>query len=244
MDVIPAIDLRNGRAVRLFQGDYNRETVFDDDPVAVARTWEAQGARRIHLVDLDGAREGRTEQAPLVAAIAAAVNVPVQLGGGVRTMEDIDSLLDAGIDRIILGTAVVEQPELVRAACLRHGERIAVGLDARDGRVAVRGWTEDTAVDTVELAARLAGDGVMRFIHTDIARDGAMQGVNVAVMTALAEAVTPIPVTASGGVTDIDDIRAVAAAPIEAVIVGRALYTGALSLPEAIRAANERVHAE
>ena len=238
MKIIPAIDLRNDKAVRLAQGDYDRETVFDDDPAAVARSWEEQGGTRIHLVDLDGAREGRTGQAELAATIARAVSVPVQLGGGVRSMDDISALIEAGIDRVILGTVAVTNPELVHEACERYGDRIAVGLDARDGRVAVRGWTEDSGVDTIELAQRLANAGVRRFIHTDISRDGAMQGVNIDAMQGFAEAVAPIPVIASGGVTTLDDIRALAATDVEAVIIGRALYTGDISLADAIAAAS------
>ncbi len=237
MQIIPAIDLRNDKAVRLVQGDYDRETVFDDDPATVARSWQEQGGTRIHLVDLDGAREGRTGQAELAASIARAVSVPVQLGGGVRTMDDITALIDAGIDRVILGTVAVTNPELVAEACERYGGRIAVGLDARDGRVAVRGWTEDSGVDTIKLAQQLASAGVRRFIHTDISRDGAMQGVNVEAMQTFAEAVAPIPVIASGGVTTLDDIHALAATDVEAVIIGRALYTGDISLPNAITAA-------
>ena len=239
MKIIPAIDLRNDKAVRLVQGDYDRETVFDDDPAAVARSWEEQGGTRIHLVDLDGAREGRTGQAELAATIARAVSVPVQLGGGVRSMDDITALIDAGIARVVLGTVAVTNPELVREACERYGDRIAVGLDARDGRVAVRGWTEDSGVDTIELAQRLANDGVRRFIHTDISRDGAMQGVNIDAMQGFAEAVAPIPVIASGGVTTLNDIRALASTDVEAVIIGRALYTGDVSLPDAIAAAGK-----
>lgn len=239
MKIIPAIDLRNGKAVRLFQGDYDRETVFDDDPAAVARSWEEQGASRIHLVDLDGAREGNTGQAQLAASIARAVNVPVQLGGGVRSMDDVTALIDAGIDRVILGTVAVTNPDLVREACERYGDRIAVGLDARDGRVAVRGWTEDSGVDTLELAKQLIEYGACRFIHTDISRDGAMQGVNVEAMQSFAEAVAPIPVIASGGVTTLNDIRFLAATDVEAVIIGRALYTGDISLPDAIAAAGK-----
>ncbi len=237
MHIIPAIDLRNGKAVRLVQGDYNRETVFDNDPADVARNWEAQGANRIHLVDLDGAREGRTAQAQLAAAIAAAVRIPVQLGGGVRSIDDVAALIDANIDRVILGTAAVEDPTLVREAAERYGERIAVGIDARDGRVAVRGWTETSDIETVALAQRLVQAGVWRFIHTDIARDGAMQGVNVDAMQTLAEAVSPIPVVASGGVTSLDDIRALAETDVEAVIIGRALYTDDISLSDAIAVA-------
>ena len=237
MQIIPAIDLRNGKAVRLVQGDYDQETVFDDDPGAVARTWEEQGGTRIHLVDLDGARDGNTGQAALAATIAKAVNVPVQLGGGVRSIEDVDALIAAGIDRVILGTVAVTNPEIVRESCKRYGDKIAVGLDARDGKVAVRGWTETSDVQTVELARRLAADGVQRFIHTDIARDGAMQGVNLEAMQSLAEAVAPIPVVASGGVTTLDDIRALAKTDVEAVIIGRALYTNDVTLPDAIAAA-------
>ena len=237
MDVIPAIDLRNGNAVRLFQGDYSQETVFGDDPAAVARTWEQQGANRIHVVDLDGARAGALVQVALAARIAQAVSIPVQVGGGVRKLAHIETLLEAGIDRVILGTVAVEEPDLVREACDRHGDRIVVGLDARDGKVAVRGWIEDTAVDTLELAMRLVGLGVRRFIHTDIARDGALEGPNLPAMQALMRAVASAAVIASGGVSDLDDIRALAASKVEAVIVGRALYTGDLSLPDALLAA-------
>ena len=238
MDVIPAIDLRNWNAVRLFQGDYSQETVFGDDPAAVARTWEQQGANRIHVVDLDGARAGAPVQAALAASIAQAVSVPVQLGGGVRELAHIETLLEAGIDRVILGTVAVEEPDLVREACNRYGDRIVVGLDARHGKVAVRGWIEDTAFDSIELAMRLVGLGVRRFIHTDIARDGALEGPNLQAMQALMRAVAPAAVIASGGVSGLDDIRALAASKVEAVIVGRALYTGDLSLPDALLSAS------
>lgn len=237
LEIIPAIDLRDGKAVRLYQGDYAQETVFDDDPVAVARRWEEQGASRIHVVDLDGARAGSPAQSAIVGAIAKAVGVPVQTGGGIRTLDDVSTLLALGIERVVLGTIAVENPDLVTDACRRHGEAIVIGIDARDGRVAVRGWREGSSINAIELARELIEGGAKRFIHTDIARDGTLEGPNLAAMEAFARAVAPVPAVASGGVSSVDDIRALASTGVEGVIVGRALYTGAVSLSEALEAA-------
>ena len=236
IQIIPAIDLRDGKAVRLYQGDYAQETVFDDDPVAVAQRWEGQGASRIHVVDLDGAREGHPVQVETVVAIAHAVQVPIQVGGGFRTLDDVASLLDKGVDRVVLGTIAIEDPALLEEACRRHGEAVVVGIDARDGLVAVRGWREGSEIGALDLARELVARGVHRFVHTDIARDGTLEGPNLFAMEAFAGAVAPVPVIASGGVSKIDDIRDLAYTRVEGVIIGRALYTGDVSLPEALEA--------
>lgn len=233
--VIPAIDLRGGRCVRLFQGDYDRETVYGDDPVAMARRWEAEGARRLHVVDLDGAREGRPAQLEVVRRIVEALEIPVQLGGGLRDAAAVRAALDAGVERAIIGTAAVDT-EIARPLFEEFRERLAVGLDARAGRVAVRGWREDSGRDAIELARELAALGARRFIFTDIATDGTLAGPAVDATRALAQAVD-VPVIASGGVGSIDDLRALAALAecgVEGVIVGKALYVGSVHLREAV----------
>jgi phosphoribosylformimino-5-aminoimidazole carboxamide ribotide isomerase len=230
-EVIPAIDIRGGKCVRLLQGDYAQETVFDADPIAVARRWEAEGASRIHVVDLDGARDGTPANLAVITAICAAVGVPVQLGGGLRDAATIRRVLSAGVERAIVGT-VATDPEQARALIDAFGARLVIGIDARDGRVAVRGWRETTEVEAVRLAQTLESLGAARVIYTDIGVDGTLEGPNVAAMRAMAEALQ-IPVIASGGVGSAGDIRRLASlAPlgVEGVIVGRALYTGAVSL--------------
>lgn len=237
-ELIPAIDLRGGRAVRLAQGDYARETVFGDDPVAIARRWEAEGAPRLHVVDLDGARSGEPVQLSVVEAIVAAVAIPVQVGGGLRDEAAVERVLDLGADRAILGTAAAE-PETARPMLERFGERLVVGIDARDGRVAVRGWRETLERDARELAQELVAAGARRLIFTDIARDGMLAGPNLSAVERMVEAVS-IPVIASGGVGSVADLRALAALGcLEGVIIGRALYAGAFSLPEALAAVRE-----
>jgi phosphoribosylformimino-5-aminoimidazole carboxamide ribotide isomerase len=229
--VIPSIDIRAGKCVRLFQGDYAQETVFDADPVAVARRWEVEGASRIHVVDLEGARDGEPANMAVIAAICRAVQVPVQLGGGMRDAATIRRVLDAGVERAIIGT-VATDPERARELIDTFGERLVIGIDARDGRVAVRGWKETTEVEAIRLAQSLEALGARRVIHTDIARDCTMEGPNIAAMRAMAEALQ-IPVIASGGVGSPEDVHRLAAlAPlgVEGVIIGRALYTGAVSL--------------
>jgi phosphoribosylformimino-5-aminoimidazole carboxamide ribotide isomerase len=224
----PAIDLKNGQCVRLIQGDMARATVFNADPADQARAFAAQGFRWLHLVDLDGAFAGRAANAPAVEAVLAALTIPVQLGGGIRDAAAIDFWLDKGIARVILGTVALRAPEIVRDACRRHPGRIAVGIDARDGRVAVEGWAEQSDVSALELARRFEDAGVARIVFTNIERDGAMGGVDVAGTVALAEAIS-IPVIASGGVSSLDDLKALKAADcpnIEGVISGRALYDG------------------
>jgi phosphoribosylformimino-5-aminoimidazole carboxamide ribotide isomerase len=239
MTVYPAIDLRGGRCVRLLQGAFDRETVYGADPVAVARRWEAAGARWLHVVDLDGARAGAPVQAPLVAAVCAAVEIPVQVGGGLRDARAVERVLAAGAARAIVGTVAVRDPERCRAICRAHPGRVAVGLDARDGRVRVAGWTEEEEVEVVALAARLADLGAATVIYTDIGRDGTEAGPDLDGTRAVARA-AGVPVVASGGVGSLDHVRAVAtlaADGVEGVIVGRALYTGAVALSDALAAA-------
>jgi phosphoribosylformimino-5-aminoimidazole carboxamide ribotide isomerase len=238
LEVIPAIDLRGGKVVRFYQGDYDRETVFDEDPVRVAQRWESEGAGWIHVVDLDGARVGAPMQAEIVRRIVGAVSTPVQVGGGIRTLEDAQSLLDIGVDRVVLGTVAVEDPVIVAGACERFGtEHIIVGIDARDGRVALRGWKTSSNRVATEVALGLAARGAVRFVHTDIARDGTLEGPNLVAMRTFAKTLRDSAVIASGGVSTVEDVRALVGTGVEGVIVGRALYTGDLTLPEAIEVA-------
>jgi phosphoribosylformimino-5-aminoimidazole carboxamide ribotide isomerase len=228
--VIPAIDLRGGRCVRLLQGDYDRETVFSDDPLAVARGWQEAGARCLHVVDLDGARDGLPVQRDTIAAIVAALDIPVQVGGGVRSVAHADALIEAGARRVVVGTAAIEQPELVEALLARHGdERVVVGVDARGGKVATRGWTATTDVPAADLVRRMRDRGVRRVVYTDIERDGTLSEPNVAATAAIAA--LGVVVIASGGVARHADLVRLAGIPgVEAVIVGRALYTGDVRL--------------
>ena len=236
MEILPAIDLRRGKAVRLFQGDYERETVFHEDPIQVALRWESEGARRLHVVDLDGARTGSPTQMEIVQRILEATSIPVQVGGAVRSVNDVRRLLDLGIDRVVLGTIAVEDPNLVLEACRRFGpERVIVGIDARDGVVAVRGWGESSARSSIDMATELAGRGVIRFVYTDIARDGTLEGPNLAAMMGFTKAVDAA-VIASGGISNVRDVLALTGTGAEGVIIGRALYTGALTLQAAMEA--------
>ena len=236
MIVIPAIDLKGGKCVRLFQGDLDQATVYGDDPVAMAKRWQDEGAERLHLVDLDGAVGGRPAHLETLRAVAAALSIPVQFGGGVRTRENAQAVLDAGAERLILGTVALESPELLAELAERFPGRVYVALDARDGTVATRGWKETSGVDAETAARDCKARGAAGFLFTDISRDGTGRGVNVAATAALAAAVKA-PVIASGGVASLEDVRAVRAVAdrgIEAVIIGRALYTGAVKLSEAI----------
>lgn len=234
MELIPAIDIRDGRCVRLYQGDYARETVFSDDPVAVARRWQAEGAPRLHLVDLDGAREGRPVNNGVIVAIARVVWIPCQAGGGIRSVQTIERYLAGGVERVILGSVAVEQPAVLGAALARYGEAVIAGVDARGGRVAVHGWRERSPEKAEDLVRRLAAMGVRRFIYTDIARDGTLRGPNLAATARVAKAV-PVPVIASGGVASLDHLRRLRDIGVEGAILGRALYDGTLSLPDALR---------
>jgi phosphoribosylformimino-5-aminoimidazole carboxamide ribotide isomerase len=235
MILYPAIDLKDGQCVRLLRGAMDAATVFGDDPAAQARAFAAAGCRWLHLVDLNGAFAGRPVNAAAVEAILAAVAIPVQLGGGIRDRATIEAWLDKGVARVILGTAALRDPALVRAAAAAHPGRVAVGIDARDGRVAVEGWAETSDTLAVDLARRFEDAGVAAIVYTDIDRDGAMQGPNVAATAALANAVA-IPVIASGGVSSLADLQALkgSGAPLDGVISGRALYEGRLDLAEAV----------
>ncbi len=236
MQVIPAIDLRGGKCVRLVQGKFDQETVFADDPVQMALHWQSLGAARLHLVDLDGAKTGAAQNTKVVARIVDALDIPVQLGGGIRSVETAKLMLDLGVERVILGTSVVLDRDLASAVIDRFGDQIIIGLDASDGFVATHGWQEVTDVPAVDFASEMESLGASRIIHTDISRDGMMEGVNLGAMEKMARAVK-IPVIASGGVTSIDDIKnlkKIERLGIEGVITGKALYTGSIDLPQAI----------
>jgi phosphoribosylformimino-5-aminoimidazole carboxamide ribotide isomerase len=234
MLVIPAVDLRAGRCVRLLQGRAEAETVFSDDPVAMARRWESEGAPRLHVVDLDGAFGGGPAQTAIIRDIAGAVSVPVEVGGGLRSAEHIEAVLEAGARWAIVGTRAALDPVFLGEVCRRFADRIIVGVDASDGRVAVDGWTRLLDLEAVALARDAATAGACTIIYTDIARDGTQRGPNVWSTEAVARA-AGIPVFASGGVGSLDDIRQLAGVPgVDGVVVGRALYTGALILGDAL----------
>jgi phosphoribosylformimino-5-aminoimidazole carboxamide ribotide isomerase len=233
MEVIPAIDLRNGKCVRLYQGDYDRETVFSDDPVAMAIRWQADGAGRLHLVDLDGAAKGKPCNLDAITAILEAVDIPVEVGGGIRTLETIEELLDMGVGRAILGTAAVESPSLVEEACSEFGQHVVIGIDARDGLVATRGWRERSATQAADLAIAMEELGAKRFIYTDISRDGTLTSPNFEATAELVSRVS-VPVIAAGGVSSVEHLAKLAALGVEGAIVGRAIYTGDVRLAEAL----------
>lgn len=238
IDLYPAIDLRGGNAVRLTQGDFDRETVYDADPVEVARRFERAGAAWIHVVDLDAARTGRPAHLAEVRAIRGAVACRVQVGGGVRDEAAAAVLLDAGVDRVVVGTAAVERPDLVDGLAVRHPGRIAVGLDARGSEVAVRGWAAEAGADLVDLARRFDRPGVGALVVTEIGRDGTMEGPDLGQLASVLAA-TAVPVVASGGVGGLADLRALASLEVggrrpSGVIVGRALYEGRFGLDEAL----------
>ena len=239
MEVIPSIDLKSGRCVRLYQGDYRKETVYSDDPVSVALSWQEQGGPRVHLVDLDGAAQGRLVNLDLIAEIVEQLTIPVQVGGGIRSLETAESLLSSGADRVVIGTAAVEDPALVEALCRKHGSAsVVVALDARDGQVAIKGWTQQSTVSAFDLARRMSDLGVSRLLYTDISRDGTMTEPNFAANEALVRE-SGMAVLASGGVTVLEHIRRLADTGAEGAIVGRALYDGAFTLSEAIAVAQE-----
>ena len=242
MIVIPAIDLKEGKCVRLEQGLMEKDTVYSDDPAAMARHWQGEGGELLHLVDLDGAFAGAPKNRDAIRAIVGAIDIPTELGGGIRDLKTISAYLELGVDRVILGTVAEENPALVSEACRNFPGRILVGIDAKGGRVAVRGWAELTEKLAVDLAREMEGFGVSAIIYTDIARDGMMQGPNLEATRALAEAIS-IPVIASGGVSSLRDIRnllAIEEAGIEGVITGKAIYTGSLDLREAVALTRQR----
>ena len=233
MILYPAIDIRGGRCVRLIEGDFDRETAYDSDPSLAARRWVEAGAEWLHVVDLDGAVAGRPINGKAVAQIRAAVDVPIQLGGGFRLLSDLEDAFAAGVDRAILGTVALREPELVIGAVERWGERIAIALDARDGRLATDGWLGQSDSRAVEVAQRLARSRVRHFVYTDIRRDGTLSGPDVRGLSELIEKVDA-DIIASGGIASLDDIRAVATAGAAGAIVGRALYDGRIDLAEAV----------
>ena len=242
MLLIPAIDLKDGKCVRLKQGRMEDDTVFSDDPVAMARRWVEAGARRLHLVDLNGAFEGKPMNAGIVHDIVEAFpDVPVQIGGGIRDEETIQTYLDAGVQYVIIGTKAVNAPHFVSDICLSFPGHIIIGLDAKDGKVAIDGWSKLSHHDVIDMAKHFENDGVEAIVYTDISRDGMMNGVNVEATVKLAQAIK-IPVIASGGITNLDDVRALCVADTENIIgaiTGRALYEGTLDLAEGQRLADE-----
>ncbi|MDD4237338.1 MAG: 1-(5-phosphoribosyl)-5-[(5-phosphoribosylamino)methylideneamino]imidazole-4-carboxamide isomerase [Desulfotomaculaceae bacterium] len=244
MLLIPAIDLREGKCVRLVEGRLDKETVYSDEPAAMAALWQLQGARMLHVVDLDGAFAGAPKNLDVLKEILAAVEIPVQVGGGIRSMETIESLLGLGVARVILGTVAILNPELVAEACSRYGEAVLVGIDGRNGQVAIEGWGLTAEKGTVELALEMKNLGVKRVVFTDIRRDGRLQGPNLEATGQLAKK-TGLKVVASGGVATLDDLRAIRDMEhlgVDAAIMGKALYSGAIDLRRALAvAAGEEV---
>ena len=236
MLIFPAIDLFEGKAVRLFKGDYAQMTVYNEDPVAVAMDFKTAGATHIHVVDLEGARSGETPNIDTVKALAAIEGLFVEVGGGIRSMAVVERYLAAGVDRVILGTAAVKDEAFLREAVARYGERIAVGVDIKDGFVAIKGWTESSGLEAMAFCEKMQGIGVRTLICTDISKDGAMQGANHALYRALAERFG-VQIIASGGVSSMEDVRALAAMELYGAIIGKAYYTGAIKLAEAIEVA-------
>jgi phosphoribosylformimino-5-aminoimidazole carboxamide ribotide isomerase len=233
--LLPAIDIRGGKAVRLLRGDYEQETQYDDDPVVAARRWVDGGAGWLHVVDLDGAREGEPVNLEHVRGIVAAVNVPVQLGGGLRDSKKVEEAFSSGVERVVLGTAAVRDPEMAEAVAAAHGDRVVASVDSRSGKVAAEGWTEGTDLDTTEVIGELSRRGLRRFVYTPVDVDGLMEGPDLDSLREVAAA-TDAEVIYSGGIGALDDLRAVAGLGIEnveGVIVGRALYEGRFSIAEA-----------
>ncbi|BCA78601.1 1-(5-phosphoribosyl)-5-[(5-phosphoribosylamino)methylideneamino]imidazole-4-carboxamide isomerase [Desulfuromonas sp. AOP6] len=242
MIVIPAIDLKEGRCVRLEQGLMDKDTVYSDDPAAQALIWQEQGGELLHLVDLDGAFAGVPRNRDAIRAIVEAVSIPTELGGGIRDMATVEAYIDLGIDRVILGTVAKENPALVGEACRHFPGKIVVGIDAKDGLVAVRGWADVTEKRASDLAREMEDFGVAAIIYTDIARDGMMQGPNIEATRQLAESIS-IPVIASGGVSslkDIENLMAIESSGVTGVITGKAIYTGALDLRQAVALTRSR----
>lgn len=239
MDILPAIDLREGKCVRLLQGDYNQQIDYSNDPVAVARQFEQAGARWLHVVDLDGAREGSVQNLPVIEAILKGTNLSVEVGGGLRETKVIEKLLNAGVARCVVGTQAMEDwawfEQLVHLPAMKG--KIALGLDTRQGKVAVRGWTEERRETAIQLAERVAGWPLAAIIYTDIGRDGMLLGPNMEAIKALAE-YSSAPIIASGGVTDIEDVKRLVKLPLLGIIIGRAIYEKQLDLAEAVKIAS------
>jgi len=233
MIIYPAVDIREGRCVRLTQGEFNKETVYSDNPVEMALKWEKCGAQYLHVVDLDGARTGKAQNIAVVSEIAVKTGIPVQLGGGIRTIEMIETILSKGIERVILGTSAVKDPELVKRAVKTFENNVVIGIDAKDGLVAIEGWEKTSEFKAVDFAKKMEDLGVKTIIYTDISRDGMLTGPNLKAMEEMVKAVS-IDIIASGGVGKIEDIKNLKEVGVSGVIVGRALYTGDVDLREAI----------
>ncbi len=241
MIIFPAIDLRGGKCVRLIQGDFDKETVYSDDPQATALKWQAQGAKFLHVVDLDGAKAGSLQNLSAIKNILSAIKIPIEVGGGIRTLDDMEKILSLGVRRVILGSVAVENISLVIDAVKKFGDKIVVGIDARNGFVAVHGWEKSSAVKADELAKKIVAAGVKTIIYTDISKDGMLSGVNAEIFAELARS-SGAQIVASGGVKSLEDIRALKAREAEGVvgvIVGKAIYAGALDLKTAIEIAED-----
>ena len=235
-EVIPAIDIIGGKCVRLTRGQYETEEVFSDNPVEIAKIWEDQGAKRLHLVDLEGAKTGKFKNLDLIKEIARSVNIPVQVGGGIRNFKIVEDLIESGIERMILGTAVIENPDMVRTICGKYGTAIAIGIDARGGMAAVEGWTKSSNRTALHLAQEAINLGAQRIIYTDIGRDGTLMGPNIDGIKEFAKSVN-VPVIASGGISskeDVENIKKLHVYCVEGCIIGKALYTGKIKLEEVL----------
>jgi len=238
MQIWPAIDLRNGKCVRLQQGDYDKETIFGTNPAEMARKWVDEGARRLHLVDLDGARQGNMANLAAVRSILAAVDVPCELGGGIRDQETIRSLIDLGLTRLVIGTRALKDPKWFAESCQLFPHRLAVGIDAKDGNVATDGWLEVSKTPATQFAKQLSQLPIAAIIYTDISKDGMLAGPNLLAMTQIKRA-SRVPVIASGGITTVDDLTKLSAAEVDGCIIGRALYEGKLNLADALKAVGD-----
>lgn len=238
MRIYPAIDIIGGMCVRLVKGDYSQKTTFAENPVDVAKKWESLGAEFIHVVDLDGAKSGELHNFELIKKIAESVNVPIQVGGGIRSLDDIDKLLEAGISRVIIGTSALENPNMVKRAVEKYGDKIAVGIDAKNGKAAVKGWVEVSDESAIDLAIKMRKIGVKHIVYTDIDTDGMLKGPNIDAMRKMVEE-SKIDVIASGGVSTVEDVEKLVETGVEGAIIGRALYSEVLDLPSAIRAAKD-----
>jgi len=236
IEIIPAIDIRGGSCVRLYQGDFSKETVFSDDPIEMALRWQSIGASRLHIVDLDGAATGEVENLDIIQGLVSAVVVPIEVGGGIRTLETIERYIKIGVDRVILGTSAVNRPEVVQEACRKFCQAIVVSIDARGGFVATHGWQETTELSVVSFARSMMDLGVRRFVYTDIGRDGTLTEPNFASLFELTDT-TKFPVIASGGISSILHIKLLKKLGVEGAIIGRALYTGDINLAQALLAA-------
>ena len=239
MEIIPAIDLKSGLCVRLYQGDFSQETVYSRDPVEVGLRWQGEGAGRLHVVDLDGAATGQQTNYNVIKDLVSRLDIPIQVGGGIRSSEAAKKLLDVGVSRVVLGTAAVEDPHLVQHLCTTYGgEQVVVAVDARDGMVAIKGWTEGSSVEAGELVRNMTGLGVPRFLYTDISRDGTLTHPNFAALQHLVE-FTSCAVLASGGIASTKDIEQLVEIGVEGAILGKALYTGDIELEAALQAAKK-----